>query len=250
MKTLISIAFSLLVTTQLSAQCINVGNDVDLGQNSSHSPNYLLGTAHTLTFTDTLTSFGVLSRNSVPNIIVAVYTDNGGQPDQLVAQSVSTSLVTGINSIDVPDTVLTPGDYWLMGIYNVTGSIGFTTATSATVHYISLGFGSPLPNPFPAPSTYTGQDFNYWMEFCGSGCLSPSMTTFSAGADTLCQGDSTTLTVSGNLNGAQNWYLYEGGCGATPVDSSVTGIFSVTPTATTTYYVRGRGWVCHTRNLF
>ncbi|HRE37479.1 MAG TPA: choice-of-anchor J domain-containing protein [Chitinophagaceae bacterium] len=54
----------------------------------------------------------------------------------------------------------------------------------------------------------------------------------------VCAGSSVTLSViGGNLNGAANWKWYTGSCGGTLVGtgSSIT----VSPAATTTYYVRG-----------
>lgn len=49
------------------------------------------------------------------------------------------------------------------------------------------------------------------------------------------------IAVDDDLNGASAWYLYSGSCGGTLVASNTTGIFTVTPSATTTYYVRGEG---------
>jgi hypothetical protein len=59
---------------------------------------------------------------------------------------------------------LPAGTYWIMGIFDVTASIGFSTAAGANVvSYVSLPFGAPLPSRFPAPTTYTGQTFNYYL---------------------------------------------------------------------------------------
>lgn len=72
-------------------------------------------------------------------------------------------------------------------------------------------------------------------------CVDPVITSFSATSNVLCVGESTTLTVAGSLNSATHWFLYTEGCGMTSVSSSASGSFSVSPTVTTTYFVRGEG---------
>jgi hypothetical protein len=43
------------------------------------------------------------------------------------------------------------------------------------------------------------------------------------------------------LGNATSWKLYSGNCGQTLIESNTTGVFSVSPAANTTYYVRGEG---------
>ncbi|TNF00780.1 MAG: choice-of-anchor D domain-containing protein, partial [Bacteroidetes bacterium] len=70
-------------------------------------------------------------------------------------------------------------------------------------------------------------------------CTDPDVPTVTASAVT-CEGEVSTLTISGNLNDATAWYIYEGSCGGTLLGSTATTTFDVTPTAPgTTYYVRG-----------
>jgi gliding motility-associated-like protein len=85
---------------------------------------------------------------------------------------------------------------------------------------------------------------------CGfSGCASTTVslntistqpTSVTASNTTLCTGQSAVLNVSGGLlgTGAQ-WVWYSGGCGGGPVGTG--NSISVTPSATTTYFVRGEG---------
>jgi hypothetical protein len=66
----------------------------------------------------------------------------------------------------------------------------------------------------------------------------PVSISTSASNNTVCSGNSITLTQNGgilNLNGDYFWYA--GSCGGTPVGSGSS--ITVSPTATTTYYVRG-----------
>lgn len=148
------------------AQCSqNAGIDYALGSSSGHSPNYLLGSAITLSSTFNLTEMGFISINSGQNFKVAVYDDAAGNPGNLLTEGAGTAVV-GTNIIDVPDVVLPAGTYYYMAIFETSASISFTTTTSATVWYISLPFSSALPSSFGTPLTYTGQDFSYY--FIGS----------------------------------------------------------------------------------
>ncbi len=70
-------------------------------------------------------------------------------------------------------------------------------------------------------------------------CTSAGSPTLSSNV-TICQGNSTTLSVTGGvLNDAANWQWYSGSCGGTPEGSGTT--IAVSPSVTTTYYARGEG---------
>ncbi|WP_411032407.1 gliding motility-associated C-terminal domain-containing protein [Spongiimicrobium sp. 3-5] len=68
--------------------------------------------------------------------------------------------------------------------------------------------------------------------------------TLSASPQTICPADLATLTINGNLNSADQWYIYSGSCGGTLVGTSANGDFQVNPSTTTTYFVRGEGDGC------
>ncbi len=77
--------------------------------------------------------------------------------------------------------------------------------------------------------------------YTASACASPSITAFTAGDNTLCVGEQTTLSVTGALGGATTWQLYSGSCGGTKLSAAANGSFVATPTVTTTYFVRAEG---------
>jgi hypothetical protein len=70
-------------------------------------------------------------------------------------------------------------------------------------------------------------------------CEAPTAVAVAASATDVCVGDTVMLTVSGTLNDATGWEWYEGSCGGTLIGTGDT--VYVTPTDTTTYYVRGMG---------
>ena len=73
-------------------------------------------------------------------------------------------------------------------------------------------------------------------EELGGDCTDPVVNTIST-SGSGCPGETVMLTVDGLLNDASDWHWYELGCGDTPVGVGVN--VWVSPTTTTTYYVRG-----------
>lgn len=79
----------------------------------------------------------------------------------------------------------------------------------------------------------------------GVGTVAPDKPLATATPDTIPQGDTTVLSITGNLNDASAWVWYTDSCGGAkvvPLSSNATGsVVSVKPLITTTYYVRGEG---------
>lgn len=92
---------------------------------------------------------------------------------------------------------------------------------------------------------YTGSWGYYWaiddINITGTqACTAPDIPTLSVSISTICDGESTTLSIaSGNLNDADHWQWYSGSCGGTAVGQDTSII--VSPSVTTTYYARGEG---------
>ena len=154
------------VTATFNGALTRIGHTADLGDSSSHGANFLLGEKVTVSSAYSLRQMGVLVRTAGPQMILALYTDVGGHPGNLVAQTAVTTMVAG--TMEVPITAgavpIAAGTYWIMGVYNTGASIGYTNAAGTNqVDYTSLTFGSALPNPFGTASSYTGQSFNYWI---------------------------------------------------------------------------------------
>lgn len=142
-----------------------VGNHDPLGTPSGHGADFLLGAPILVPDAVTVQGFGVQMMATGPSGHFALYTDVGGAPGTLVAETADvTPSSAGANEFAATSAVAIPsGRYWLMGVWNTLTSIGYTEDTDAVVHYIPHAYGTPLPPVFPAPTTYTGQDFNYWL---------------------------------------------------------------------------------------
>ncbi|MFT5860865.1 MAG: hypothetical protein ACI865_002981, partial [Flavobacteriaceae bacterium] len=70
--------------------------------------------------------------------------------------------------------------------------------------------------------------------------VNPDVPLITATPSTICAGSTSTLDWSGaSLNDATNWHIYTGGCGTTQLTSQTGTSLIVSPTFTTTYYIRG-----------
>lgn len=68
-----------------------------------------------------------------------------------------------------------------------------------------------------------------------------SKPTVSLSTNNVCPGEPVVLTIDGELNDARKWEVYEGSCEGTLLGSAYGTSFTVNPTSTSTYYVRGVG---------
>ncbi|MBO6517749.1 MAG: PKD domain-containing protein, partial [Bacteroidia bacterium] len=75
-----------------------------------------------------------------------------------------------------------------------------------------------------------------------STCTDATTPTISISPSSACSGTSRTISVTaGSLNDATSWKLYTGSCGGTQIDTTTGTTFTVSPTSTTQYWVRGSG---------
>lgn len=75
----------------------------------------IFGNAITMTVAGRVTMLHYYSGGAGNNVSMALYTDNGGVPQNLITKSSPQGAVSGINNVDVPDTaLLSPGVYWVI----------------------------------------------------------------------------------------------------------------------------------------
>lgn len=154
------------VTATFNGTLIRIGNTTQFAENSTHGAGFLLGEKVVVPTAYTLRQIGLIAITAGPQFQLALYTDVGGAPGNLVAQTAVGTLTAG--TMEVPITAgsvpIPAGTYWIMGVYATSASIGYTTAAgSNVVAYRTQTFGAALPSPFGMASTYTGQSFNYWI---------------------------------------------------------------------------------------
>lgn len=145
------------------------GNTELFGTGSSHAPDLLLGSPLEIPRGGRLTHLGVISVGTDGNVMLALYADDGnGDPGRLIAWTREAKLtghemvLSVVREVDIPK-----GDYWIMGVFDVTASIGIDYGQGdAKVSYTALPFGQHPPDPYPLPpQKYQGQRFNYFVVF-------------------------------------------------------------------------------------
>lgn len=72
-------------------------------------------------------------------------------------------------------------------------------------------------------------------------CKNPTITSLTATETVICASQTVTLNIIGELNDASQWEIYNGVCGGTLIGITTSNTFDVTPSSTTTYFVRGVG---------
>lgn len=161
----------------------------------------------------------------------------------VTVQSNSTA-ATGINTTTNP---ICPGDNTTLSVQGgslgtgatwewYTGSCGGTSAGNGT---------SIVVNPSSATTYYLRAEGTCNTTSCQSvtinmKSLSTDPTSASATQSTICDGSSTDISVNGgSLGDGATWEWYTGSCGGTSIGNGTT--LTVSPSSTTTYYVRAEG---------
>ena len=149
-----------------NAATVLFGNPVDLGANSRHTANFLLGTQITIDQSVNLLEAGVIFRTKGYNANIGLYSASStdGLPDQLLATT-GAFPVLAVGTVTAPFTtapLLNPGTYWFMAVFDSAASVGKLDSATDLVAYSSLAFTPDLPASFGAASTYTRR-FNFFL---------------------------------------------------------------------------------------
>lgn len=111
--------------------------------------------------------------------------------------------------------------------------VAYGITSSADISFQDPGGGAYFQNTGGANNTY----IFYFAGTGGSASVAPSAVT---GTNTICAGNSTTLTQSGgSLDGTDDYVWYTGSCGGTQVGTGSSIV--VNPSVTTDYFVRVEG---------
>lgn len=135
------------------------------------------------------------------------------------------------------------------------GSLG----TGANWQWFSSSCGSASAGTGTSITVNPGSNTTYFVRAAGTcnttSCVSRSITVNSlsqapvgiaetSGTNSVCEGQSTTLSINGgSLGTAANWEWFSGGCAGISIGTG--NSINISPTANTTYYVRARG-TCNT----
>lgn len=193
--------------------------------------------------------------NGVSPIVNTTYYVRLEGCDTTVAASIAitvNTLSSPASGINATSATVCAGDLVTLSI------LGGNLGTGANWQWFSGGCGAGAPigtgtaitlNPLVTSTYFVRAQGVCNTTVCASitinvNTLSTVPVSIIAGANSICPGTTTTLSViGGSLGASANWQWYNGACGGLLVGTGTTIV--VNPTATTTYFVRAEG-LCNT----
>ncbi|MEL6341656.1 MAG: hypothetical protein AAFV53_00890 [Myxococcota bacterium] len=140
-----------------------VGYWLEFPYTSIYARNYLLGHPILVTRDMTVVELGIIAKRTASNGKIALYTDNLGQPDELVIGSALQRIVVGTNQFPVRRTAIKAGTYWLMAVFDATAYMGEDRSGRHNVYYQSMTATGDFPDSISAPSSFYGYHNNYYI---------------------------------------------------------------------------------------
>jgi alpha-tubulin suppressor-like RCC1 family protein len=180
---------------------------------------------------------------SLASGLVIVTVDSSKVAPKIQTQPTADTTVTQAGNfsvtVQINNAFPTPTFYWYQGIKG-SGTLKGTT-TNPTFFKVGVSAGDS-GNYFVIVSNSSGADTSGY-EHLAVNVASTDPTGASANPATICSGGSSSLSVSGgSLGTGASWKWYTDAACTTPVLGVNTGTpITVSPTSTTTYYVRAEG---------
>ena len=138
----------ILFSLNCSSQNCNIGNQTTTPSftTSSIAGNYILGVRFTLSQAGTLKTINLLGNNTGVGLQTAVYNDNAGVPNNLIASSNFGTVGSGVISLPVTPTVIPAGNYWIMAVYQNSGNhVNYNRSPSGNnVYYKAHTYGAAI----------------------------------------------------------------------------------------------------------
>lgn len=172
MKQIYILTITLFSLNSFSQNC-NIGNETNTIDFTSETfaADFLVGVKFNLSEEGTLNSINLIGNNTGTGVQMAVYDDNSGIPNNLIASSSLGTVGNGVMTLPVTPALLPAGDYWIMAIYETQGNHSNvnTNASGNAVYYQSVSYGSAIPTNASGFKSYTGDDFLYFLDIdCGN----------------------------------------------------------------------------------
>jgi hypothetical protein len=121
----------------------------------SISPNAMIFQTVEVTETVNVVGFSFRATTAGGNFKAALYSDSGGQPGTLIAQSAATPVVIGnANASATSSPSLAPGRYWIAATFSTDVFTNHNTLQSEPEYIILQPFGSAFPTTYSGGSFY------------------------------------------------------------------------------------------------
>lgn len=214
MKKISTLVATLFMALAVFSQDCNIGNSDGTDPNFTPSnilPNYLVGVNFTISEVGVLHSLNMIGNGTGATFQMAIYDDNGGVPNNLVAYTNTSNVGTGLVTIPVTPVQLEAGDYWIMAVYkNDTSATNHSNVnyndTSSVVYYTELTFGDSIPTNASAFETYSGQDFLYFAEIS---CGPLSVNDFEVNNFSIYPNPASIFITVGNIQENKTFEVYD-----------------------------------------
>ncbi len=142
----IYLLFTLLLTLICQGQNCDLGYKNCTVQNITHS-NVISGFKLSLSQESTLRSLNLIGNGTNSRVQMALYSDNNGAPNNLIVSSIIGNVLSGEVSLSVTPTLLSPGDYWIMAVFEESDiHINKEFDANSVVYAYYLNFGDIIPD--------------------------------------------------------------------------------------------------------
>lgn len=212
----ITLLLCLLFSATYAQNC-NIGNETKtsgFGKDASFGSDMFMGIKRTLTKEATLTAINMIGNNTKGKFKMAVYSDNAGKPNKLMAQTEIGIVGEGVVSLPVPRTLLASGDYWIVAVYEVSTyhSDMNVSATNSTYFGAPQPFKNALPTTLTGTTSYKGIDLLYFLSLdCGNTLSAESFDLGNSELTVYPNPSSDSITVTGIPSGASYTILNTSG---------------------------------------
>lgn len=226
--------FIFLSYISIYPQCISQNTDEDLISVSTGQ----IGQSFTPSCNGLLQTIGVVGLAT--EVVTVTLYQGEGYNGNVVAVLSNQSITPAINFTDYSffdfsafNIVLDVGQVYTFDISNTTSGLVYDNS-NIQVYAAGQCYVSQLAQP--------DSDLLFIVNMDTAPCIHPDLPTLSYIPETICVGNQAQIHISGNLNYATHWAIYDTSCGNSLVGSTSTNTFMVTPDfPSTTYYVRGEG---------
>ncbi len=132
---------------------------------------------------------------------------------------------------------------WMQSIGSTFSQAGYALYIDNNNNILSTGtFSNNVDfNPGAGTTNINALLFNMYVLKLAGFCALPTLASVVSSDQTVCEGETVTLAINGNLNGASSWAIHAGDCNGTPVISTVSSSATITPVGGETYFIRGQG---------
>jgi hypothetical protein len=144
----------------------NAGYQAEFPNYANFGPNTLIAFPIRIPSAGTLDSLAITHKFAGGNVVLALYQNIGGLPGSLVAASVAGSpTFEGTQQLDVPDTFVPEGDYFVALMYSEAAIISYPALAASgmtTAYYKSSPYSMGFPQSFGPATSSTHLRINVW----------------------------------------------------------------------------------------